>query len=132
MANATPLVWRSPVPERVEVEIEAKGPAYVLVTQLYHPDWDARWIGPDGAAQPAKIAPLFANRHKGTRGGWQGVRVPGPGRWNLRLEYNGRFERWGLIVSGVAWGVWVMAYWKIGRRRTGTSEPEDEAPPQSS
>ncbi len=67
------------------------------------------------------IQRLFA--YGGTEhGGWQGVRIPGAGRWTLRLEYQGRAAYRGLAISAVAWFVWLMAYWRGKNRTAETAE----------
>jgi hypothetical protein len=114
LADARPLPWAAPEPERFEVgPFDAgAGPNLVVVSNLYDPQWAARWVGGDGAARPAEVAPAFAGRS----GGWQAVRVPGPGRWRLLLEYDARAERLGLAASAVAWAAWLAA-WSWPRRR---------------
>jgi hypothetical protein len=105
--RAVALESRSPVPERMEIEVPAEGPGTVVISQLADPQWRASWIGPAGA-QAATIARAF--------GGWQGVTVPGRGRWTLVLEYEARAERIGLIVSALAWSAGFVAFW--WRRRS--------------
>ncbi len=114
LESAEPLRWRSPLPERVEVEVPDVGEGYVLLTQLDDPEWRAVWRGPSGE-RPATIVRLFVNE---SGAGWQGVRVPGPGRWTLRLVYRGRAAAEGLAVSGVAWLGWFLAYWWVAKRQT--------------
>jgi hypothetical protein len=93
------LPVRTVRPERLDVTVEAHGPAAVVVTQLADPQWQARWVGYDGGDRPAAIAPAFV-RHG--EHGWQAVTVPGPGRWTLQMEYIARDVQAGLIVSGVS------------------------------
>ncbi|MBV8556653.1 MAG: hypothetical protein JO116_13915 [Planctomycetaceae bacterium] len=111
LGRATPLATRAPSPERMEVDVVAKGPALVVVSQLADPQWRARWSG-RGGERPATIVPVF----RGDRAvGWQGVRVPEPGAWTLHLEYRGWDVQEGLIVSALAWWVGILAYRRFGR-----------------
>jgi hypothetical protein len=99
LGPAVPLELRSQVPERLDLTVDADGPAAVIVSQLSDPQWEGRWIGPDGRAQPAEVLPVFRSP---LRYGWQAIHVPGPGRWTLHLEYVARDVQAGLIVSGVS------------------------------
>jgi hypothetical protein len=99
LAPGHPLALHSQVPERVELNVEANGPAAVIVSQLSDPQWQGRWIGRNGREQPAQVLPVFGNR---SGYGWQTINVPGPGRWTLRLEYVARDVQAGLIISGVS------------------------------
>jgi hypothetical protein len=101
---AAPLELISRTPEWVELRVVARGGAAVIVSQLADPQWQGRWIGPDGRAQPAPIRPVFRGRG---RFGWQAVNVPGPGPWTLHLDYVARDVRAGLIVSGISFLVWL-------------------------
>ncbi len=74
MRDATPLPWRSAVPERVETEAQTTGPGFVVLSQLDDPEWRATLRGPDGEHR-VPIPRLFA--YGGTEhGGWQGIRIP--------------------------------------------------------
>jgi hypothetical protein len=110
--GARPLGTRSTVPERLEIDVPVEGAgAVVVVTQLADPQWRARWVGPNGE-RDAAIAPVFRlPRHEG----WQAVAVPEPGRWTLRLDYDARDVRQGLVVSGLAWLLGVWTYLRFGR-----------------
>lgn len=117
MRRAVPLSWQATAPERVEVEVQADGSGWVVIAALDDPQWRARWTGGDGPSRPAEVLPIL--REPGRSGaGWQGVRVPGPGRFRLHLEYDARAERLGLAISVVAWAAWSVAYWGCGRDRT--------------
>jgi hypothetical protein len=111
IGRSEPLVIATKRPEQLEIDVKAEGPALVLVSQLADPQWQAHWQGPAGT-QPATIAPVL--RRAGP-GGWQAVKVPGPGRWTLRLEYSARDVRDGLAVSGVAWVLGFAAFFGLGR-----------------
>ncbi|MDR3637266.1 MAG: hypothetical protein P4L84_25905 [Isosphaeraceae bacterium] len=115
--QATPLVWRSIAPTRVEVNVESKGPDVVIVSQLADPQWRARWVGKTGE-RDAEIRAVF--RAPG-QGGWQAIRVPEPGTWTLRLEYDARDVRQGLAVSGVSWLFVIGAVVVSGRRERDSS-----------
>jgi hypothetical protein len=99
LKSARPLDLRAQTPERLEVDVEAGGPAAVIVAQLSDPQWQARWIDPGRGEQQAPVRPVFTDR---SGYGWQAVDVPGPGRWTLRLEYVARDVQAGLIISGVS------------------------------
>ncbi len=99
LGPAKPLAWRSDRPEDVTVEFDATGPGTVVLAQLDYPRWRATLNG-----QPVPIARAFD--------GWQGVEVPGSGRWTLLLHYDASRD-WACIgVSGLAWMAWGLLYWK--------------------
>lgn len=108
LADARPLPLRSRSPEHLELDLEAEGPGTVVVAQLDYPEWSASWVGPAGDANPSEIDRVL--------GGWQGVTVPGPGRRTLRLDYEGRAERWGLVISAVSWAGWGLGLALASRR----------------
>lgn len=117
--GARPLSTVSRSPERLDVSLNADGPGWVIVTQLADPQWEARWTGDSGLeSTTAEILPTF--RRKPSEGGWQRIRVPGPGRWSLRLEYQARDVHTGLVISGVSWLAWGavlgLARWRRGKR----------------
>ncbi|MEW4569935.1 hypothetical protein AB1L88_18890 [Tautonia sp. JC769] len=100
LEDARPIELRMRSPEHLELSVAAEGPGLVLVTQLDYPEWAASLIDAEGAANPVPV--------DGVLGGWQGVAVPGPGSWTIRLTYEGRAERWGLVVSSAAWAAWLV------------------------
>lgn len=109
-----PLALRSPRPEQMEVDVQADGPASVLLTVLDDPEWHATWQPAPGEPGEAIEAP-----DEGTGGGWIRRTVPRPGRWTLRLVYRGRAAYRGLAVSVVSWLVWAAAFGAAGwRERT--------------
>jgi hypothetical protein len=116
LAVARPLELEAESPEHLAVSVDADGPGLVVVSQLQYPAWRASWIDPQGRANPTGI--------RGVLGGWQGVMTPGPGRWTLSLDYGGRAERWGLVISAVSWTGWGLGLWASGRRRTGKRAEE--------
>ena len=100
--------WRDRAPDRADVAVDAEAPGWVLVTQLADPQWQAGWTDEAGAERCRRRS----CRRSGGRerdGGWQRVRVPGPGRWTLHLEYQARDVREGLAISAVAWLAWGIA-----------------------
>ncbi len=99
LASAKPLESRSTRPERLDVTVQADGPAMLIVTQLADPQWQGRWIGPNGRDRPARIVPVFKRRGEH---GWQSVAIPGPGAWILHMEYVASDVHAGLLVSGVS------------------------------
>lgn len=110
LRDARPLRLRSDAPERAEVEVEVSGsgPAMVVLSRTFDPEWRAHWSGPSGD-RPAEVVRVL--------GGWQGVAVPEPGRWTLHLDYPGHAARLGLAISILAWGVWLVIYWRLGATR---------------
>ncbi len=81
--------------------------AWVIVSQLADPQWQARWIGLDGQGEyDGPILPTF--RKGGEPGGWQRVEVPGPGRWTLRLNYDAHDVAEGMAISIIAWVSWIL------------------------
>jgi len=110
LRGATPLPLASMEPERAEVEVRADlpGPSMVVLSRTFDPEWKATWVGVGDDQRGAEVERVL--------GGWQGVRVPEPGRWTLRLEYDGRAARFGLVASALAWSVWAAAWWRLGRR----------------
>ena len=122
-AAGRPLAIVVEAPEHVAITATAEGPAVLLIARLDHPEWRASLIGPDGAANPARIVRVL--------GGWQAVRLPGAGRWFVRLDYRGGPERWGLALSALAWAGWGLGLWRARPGRmveepTATSDPEQD------
>jgi hypothetical protein len=105
--QAMPLTYRSPVPEQVEIDVETAGPGFVIITQLAHPNWSARWVRPSGEERGAAITPIFNSPGEL---GWQAVAVPQTRdkRLTLKLTYSGHDVTQGLIVSAMAWLVWLI------------------------
>jgi hypothetical protein len=97
-------------PERLEVTVEAEGPAAVVLSQLADPQWRGRWVGPAGEG-PATIVPVFVGPEER---GWQALTLPGPGRWTLRLEYRARDVQEGLIVSGLSFLIGLGVFLRAG------------------
>jgi hypothetical protein len=120
LETATPLEVDSPRPEEWNISVSAVGPAWVIISQLADPQWTARWFRDDHSwVADDEIIPTF--QREGEPGGWQRVRVPGAGRWRLRLEYESRDLAFGTAVSTLAWGSWLVAAFRTGLRRR---EPE--------
>jgi len=103
LAAALPLTRDSPRPEESTIEVDAPGPGVVVVSQLDYPRWRATLSG-----RPVPIARVFD--------GWQGIEVPGPGSWTVRLSYDTTVDRACLAASGLAWVGWALLYWKAKRR----------------
>jgi len=118
--SATPLPSRSDLPERVELAVTVSDPtpSMVVLSTSFDPEWQAWWVGPTGIRQPAEVVKVL--------GGWQGVKVPEPGRWTLHLEYPGRAVWQGLGVSSCAWIIWVLGFIGV-RTRVVDIKPEDES-----
>lgn len=107
LRDAAPLPVERVSPTQVKATLDVSGPALIVVSQLADPQWRARWVGP-GGERDVSIQPVFGT---GDDVGWQAVETPGPtGRWTLRLDYEARDVRLGLIVSAIAWGLGVLIY----------------------
>jgi hypothetical protein len=115
--RARPLPMERRTSQLLEVNVEADAAGWIIVSQLADPQWKGRWIGLDSEDQtPAEILPAF--RRGPSEGGWQRVRVPGPGRWTLHMEYVASDVAQGILVSAVAALLWVIALaWVAARSR---------------
>jgi hypothetical protein len=106
--RAQPLASESSRPEEWTIPVKADEPSWVILSQLADPEWQARWVGPDRPMRLEQdILPTF--RRAGETGGWQRVKVPAPGCWTLRLEYDARDVAEGLAISTLAWMSWTVA-----------------------
>ncbi len=117
--DAMPLPADSTTPESESIEVDAPAASMVVLSKTFDPEWRGRWSAPSGEVKDAEVVKVL--------GGWQGVAVPGPGRWTLRLEYPGRAVWIGLAVSGPAWLAWVVAFLRMGAGRRGVEKPEEVA-----
>ena len=100
--RAEPLKAESPRPEEWTIQVWTREPGWVIVSQLYDPQWRARWIGMEGQGEAdTLILPAF--RRWGEPGGWQRVEIPGEGLWLLHLEYDPRDAAEGAAISTIAW-----------------------------
>jgi hypothetical protein len=102
--RARPLPAESLSSQRVDVGVKCAEPGWVIVSQMADPQWQAGWTSESGYDRAPAILPTF--RRKESDGGWQRVRVPGPGRWTLHLEYVARDVQQGLAISAAAWLAW--------------------------
>jgi hypothetical protein len=126
-AAAVPLPYRSDSPEQAEADVKTfdATPSMIVLSKTFDPEWWARWTNEEGQSRPATVVKVL--------GGWQGVAIPEPGRWTLRLEYPGQAVWLGLTVGSTAWSVWLMGYlasWSRKRPRqvaASPTEPEAEA-----
>jgi hypothetical protein len=103
-ARPLPSTWLSA--QRLDVDVDAEGPGWVIVSQLADPQWQARWSLQTGAETDAELLPTF--RRKNTEGGWQRVKAAGAGRRTLHLEYVGQDVNLGLAISGLSWVGWCL------------------------
>ncbi|MGO9811699.1 MAG: hypothetical protein ACLP53_13110, partial [Isosphaeraceae bacterium] len=116
--QAAPLREESRGAQFMDVSVDADAPGWVIVTQLADPQWRARWLDRSSQGEfPAEILPTF-RRNRG-EGGWQRVRVPGPGRWTLHLEYVASDVAWGLAISSASWLVWCLIIAAVAVRARG-------------
>jgi hypothetical protein len=110
MADAQPLPLTRADPEHCRLAVSVEGPTIVVISQLADPQWRATWSG-TGGETPAMIQRAFG---KPGQGAWQSVEVPGPGDWELRIEYRGDDLWQGLVVSAVALAGWVVVWFRGG------------------
>ena len=105
--RASPLRAESRGAQLMDVSVDADAPGWVIITQLADPQWRASWLDRDSQGEfPTEILPAF--RRNGSEGGWQRVRVPGPGRWTLHLEYVATDITEGLAISSASWLIWCL------------------------
>ncbi|QEH36998.1 hypothetical protein OJF2_55830 [Aquisphaera giovannonii] len=102
--GARPLRHSAPTPERWEIVVDAAEPGWIVISMLADPQWKASWIDGAGGSRDAQVLPTF--RRSRSDGGWQRVKVPGSGRWTLRLEYRANDVEAGAAASAVAWLAW--------------------------
>jgi hypothetical protein len=79
----------------VELEVETASPAYLVTSETYYPGWRA-WV--DG--RPAE---LYL-----TNVAFRGLVVP-PGRHRIRMRFEPPVFYYGLALSGLGWGLWLVA-----------------------
>lgn len=116
--QALPLRQEARGTQFMDVSVDADVPGWVIITQLADPQWRARWLDSHGQGEiPAEILPTF--RRNLSEGGWQRIRVPGPGRWTLRLEYVATDVSRGLAISAVSWPVWCLIIAAVAVRARG-------------
>jgi hypothetical protein len=119
---ASPLPYRSVNPENAEVDVRVvdPNPLMVVVSRTYDPEWQAVWTSESGETRPGQVVKVL--------GGWQGVAIPGPGRWTLKLEYPGKAVWMGLAIGSTAWSFWLMGYLgaMMGKRRVVVNQPKVE------
>ncbi|RUL88102.1 hypothetical protein [Tautonia sociabilis] len=111
LGRARPLTTRTTAPEHLEIDVDADARSVVVISQLHYPEWRATLVGPDGRPNPETVDRVL--------GGWQGIVLPGPGRWTIRLDYEGRAERIGLVVSALSWAGWGGGLFWGSRRKGG-------------
>ena len=105
--GAQPLDAECSRPEEWTISVDDREWGWVIVSQLADPQWQAHWIGLDGQGEhDGPILPTF--RKENEPGGWQRVKVPGPGRWTLRLNYDARDVVDGVTISIIAWFSWIL------------------------
>lgn len=95
LVESTPSAGRARVvdrrSDRLAMEVEASGPAYLVVTEMFDPGWRATV---DGRPAPVHRANLI----------FRAVPVP-PGRHEVRMRYLPSPVLWGAAASGLAWVV---------------------------
>jgi hypothetical protein len=118
--RARPLLAECSRPEEWTIPIDVDEWGWVIISQLFEPQWKAHWVGLDGQGEmDGLIQPVFPRGPE--PGGWQRVKVPGLGRWTLRLNYDARDVAEGVMVSIVAWVTWMLVAvstaFRAGRHR---------------
>jgi hypothetical protein len=90
--------------QRVLVETEAAGPAWLVLTDSFDPDWSATRSG-----EPAEILPAD--------GLFRAVALP-PGRWQVEFRYRPRAFQRGAALSAVSLGLvgWLAWRWRPRQR----------------
>ena len=109
-----------PRPESLTFQLPSHGAdsptsKWVILTQLYHPNWKAEWIDPTtGAAiEPATLQRVLD--------GWTGIDVTGrKAAGSIRLTYSEPKLPAAMAISGLSWLVWLGTFFKLGPR------PRDE------
>jgi hypothetical protein len=91
--------------QRVVVETEAAGPAWLVLTDSFDPDWSATRGG-----EPTEILPAD--------GLFRAVALP-PGRWEVEFRYRPRAFQRGAALSAVSLALvgWLAWRWRPGRTR---------------
>ena len=78
----------------VSFRVEGDRGGIVLWTVPYYRAWRAEAEGERGPPKPLKLAR--------SPEGWVLLRLPGPGRWLVKLRYEDAAYRWGLRISGLS------------------------------
>ncbi len=113
--TAEALEAESPRPEEMTVRVDAAETGWVIVSQLFDPQWKAHWLDLAGRDYgEAEILPTF--HKKDEPGGWQRVEIPRPGRLVLRLTYDARDVSVGLAISVLTWVCWMTLAVYLGFR----------------
>ena len=127
--KAEPLQFEATTPDECTITVEALERGWVIVSQLFDPQWKARWTNlGNHRTFDDELRPAF--RRANEPGGWQCIEIPAPGRWSLRLRYEARDVELGLGFSVIAWAGWLIAVvqmsWANRRKRTVSSRSEGE------
>jgi hypothetical protein len=126
LRHARPLTLRTHWPERMSVEVQTEARDWVVVVSvLDDPEWEGVWRTP-GRESPAPWQSIF--RGGPGSGGWMAFEGHGAGQQELVLTYRGRAARLGLLVSGLAWAGFGVAYWRRGRGRRRKADPTPTGP----
>jgi hypothetical protein len=92
--------------DTLDLEADLASPALLLVTDLYSRDWIARAL-PGSVQQEYQVLPANYILRA----------VPlSAGHHELRMEYDPPSFRHGLIISAIAWLIWVGLWWRTRRR----------------
>jgi hypothetical protein len=96
-------------PGRIELEVVATSPGYLVVTDSFDPGWGASVDGAPADVLQANL--LFC-----------AVQVPA-GRHRVELRYRSPAAAWGLAATALA-VVLGLAAWELGRRRTASASTD--------
>ncbi len=115
--RATPLVSTSDRPDELSIRVPALEPGWVIISQLDDPQWQAHWISLDGQGDYwGDVEAAFLSLGEDS-GGWQYLKVPFDGRWELRLTYEPDDLREGVVISLLACSCWATGAIAVLLRR---------------
>jgi hypothetical protein len=97
--SAVPLTDIVEGGETVVVRGTAPSESVLVLSDLDYPGWEAT-LNSGGRSRRVAIAPAF--------GGWRGVLIPGPGRFELTFSFRPASYRVGATISSTAVIVWLI------------------------
>ncbi len=113
LVRAKPISTEALAPDEIKITVESQERGTVIISQLFDPQWTARWESQDERlAFPDNLRPAF--RRANEQGGWQCVDIPAPGHWILRLDYEAQDAMIGIGLSLIAWACWLIGVVRAG------------------